>query len=77
MLAKRRKARLGNALIAQSCIDGGIPLLIRDRDFRAFTEAAGLDLVLQRTDLAPSRCFLSQLRRLLAASQHSLSPATH
>jgi len=45
-LAKRRKARLGNALIAQSCIDRGIPLLTRDRDFLAFAEAAGLDLVL-------------------------------
>ena len=45
-LARRRKARLGDALIAQSCIDGGIPLLTRDRDFRAFAEAAGLDLVL-------------------------------
>jgi putative intracellular protease/amidase len=39
VLAKRRKARLGDALIAQSCIDRGIPLLTRDRDFRAFTEA--------------------------------------
>ena len=46
VLAKRRKARLGDALIAQSCIDGGIPLLTRDRDFRAFAQAAGLDLVL-------------------------------
>jgi predicted nucleic acid-binding protein len=46
VLAKRRKARLGDALIAQSCIDGGVPLLTRDRDFRAFAEAAGLDLVL-------------------------------
>lgn len=46
VLAKRRKARLGDALIAQSCIDRGIPLLTRDRDFRAFAEAAGLDLVL-------------------------------
>ena len=46
VLAKRRKARLGDALIAQSCIDRGIPLLTRDRDFRAFTEAAGLDLVI-------------------------------
>ena len=47
VLAKRRKARLGDALIAQSCIDGGIPLLTRDRDFRAFADAAGLDLVLE------------------------------
>jgi predicted nucleic acid-binding protein len=46
VLAKRRKARLGYALIAQSCADGGIPLLTRDRDFRAFAEAAGLELVL-------------------------------
>lgn len=45
VLAKRRKARLGDALVAQSCIDRGIPLLTRDRDFRAFAEAAGLDLV--------------------------------
>jgi predicted nucleic acid-binding protein len=45
VLAKRRKARLGDALISQSCIDGGVPLLTRDRDFRAFVEAAGLDLV--------------------------------
>ncbi|MGO9211485.1 MAG: PIN domain-containing protein [Terriglobales bacterium] len=45
-LAKRRKARLGDALIAQSCIDQGIPLLTRDRDFRGFAEAAGLHLVL-------------------------------
>jgi predicted nucleic acid-binding protein len=45
VLAKRRKARLGDALIAQSCIDRGISLLTRDRDFRAFAEAAGLALV--------------------------------
>jgi predicted nucleic acid-binding protein len=45
VLAKLRRARLGDALIAQSCIDGGISLLTRDRDFRAFTEAAGLKLV--------------------------------
>jgi hypothetical protein len=44
VLAKHRKARLGDALIAQSCIDQGIPLLTRDRDFRAFAEAAGLRL---------------------------------
>jgi predicted nucleic acid-binding protein len=45
VLSKRRKARLGDALIAQSCIDRGVPLLTRDRDFRAFVEAAGLDIV--------------------------------
>jgi PIN domain. len=45
VLAKRRRARLGDALIAQSCLDRGISLLTRDRDFRAFAEAAGLKLV--------------------------------
>jgi predicted nucleic acid-binding protein len=45
-LGKRRKARLGDALIAQSCVDRGIPLLTRDRDFRAFAESASLDLVI-------------------------------
>jgi predicted nucleic acid-binding protein len=49
VLAKRRKARLGDALIAQSCIDRGIPLLTRDRDFRAFAEAVGLDLMIGPT----------------------------
>jgi len=46
VLSKHRKARLGDALIAQSCMDRKIPLLTRDRDFRAFAEAAGPDLVL-------------------------------
>ncbi len=45
VLARRRRARLGDALIAQSCVDRGIPLLTRDRDFRAFADAADLDLV--------------------------------
>lgn len=45
-LARRRKARLGDALIAQSCIDNGIPLITRDRDFLAFAESARLDLVI-------------------------------
>jgi predicted nucleic acid-binding protein len=45
-IAKGRKARLGDALIAQTCIDGKASLLTRDRDFRAFGDAAGLDLVL-------------------------------
>ncbi len=44
VLKRRRKARLGDALIAQSCIDGEVALLTRDRDFSAFEEAAGLKL---------------------------------
>lgn len=46
VLSKRRKARLGDALIAQTCIDRGIALLTRDKDFRAFADAARLNLVL-------------------------------
>jgi len=46
VLAHHRNARLGDALIAQSCIDHGIALLTRDRDFRAFAEAAAFDLVI-------------------------------
>lgn len=46
VLAKHRKARLGDALIAQSCTEAGVPLLTRDRDFRVFADAANLDLIL-------------------------------
>ena len=45
VLAKRRKARLGDALIAQSCLDAGIPLVTRDRDFRAFAETVSLTIL--------------------------------
>ena len=44
VLAKRRQARLGDALIAQSCVDRGISLLMRDGDYRAFAAAGALDL---------------------------------
>ena len=46
VLFKRRKARLGDALIAQACVDGKVLLLTRDRDFRAFAETAKLDVVM-------------------------------
>ncbi len=45
-LARRRKARLGDALIAQSCIDRDISLITRDHDFRAFSGMAGLRTLL-------------------------------
>lgn len=45
-IVRRRKARLGDALIAQSCVDRGVRLLTRDRDFRTLAEATGLDLVI-------------------------------
>jgi predicted nucleic acid-binding protein len=44
VLSKRRKARLGDALIAQTCIDHGIALLTRDHDFRAVAQVARLNL---------------------------------
>jgi hypothetical protein len=46
VLARKRKARLGDALIAQSCIDARVSLITRDQDFRAFAEAAALDLMI-------------------------------
>jgi predicted nucleic acid-binding protein len=46
VLSKGRGARLGDALIAQSCLDHGISLITRDRDFQAFVEAANLTLLL-------------------------------
>jgi predicted nucleic acid-binding protein len=48
VLATRRRVRLGDALIAQTCIDARVVLLTRDRDFREFVEAAKLDLLLAR-----------------------------
>jgi predicted nucleic acid-binding protein len=49
ILAKHRKARLSDALIAQCCTDRDVPLLTRDRDFQAFAEAAGLNLMVGTT----------------------------
>ena len=46
VLSMRRKARLGDALIAQTCLDRNIPLLTRDQGFRAFADASQLNLVL-------------------------------
>jgi predicted nucleic acid-binding protein len=46
ILARGRRARLGDALIAESCLAEGIRLLTRDRDFQIFAEAAGLQLAL-------------------------------
>jgi predicted nucleic acid-binding protein len=45
VLAKSRKARLADSLIAQNCVDAGVSLITRDRDFRAFAQAAGLHLL--------------------------------
>lgn len=45
ILAGRRKARLAEALIAQSCLDHGVALVTRNRDFRPFAQVARLKLV--------------------------------
>jgi predicted nucleic acid-binding protein len=45
VLSTQRKARVADALIAQSCLDASVPLVTRDRDFRHFAKAAGLVLL--------------------------------
>jgi predicted nucleic acid-binding protein len=45
VLKMKRRARLADSLIAQSCIDLDIPLLTRDRDLQMFSEAAGVHLM--------------------------------
>jgi predicted nucleic acid-binding protein len=41
----KRKARVADALIAQSCLDQSTPLITRDKDFRHFARTAGLPLL--------------------------------
>jgi predicted nucleic acid-binding protein len=45
VLKQKKKARVADALIAQSCLDQSTPLVTRDRDFRQFAAAAGLPLL--------------------------------
>ena len=47
VLALGRRARLSDALIAQCCIDQDVPLITRDRNFRAFSEAAKFDFLVK------------------------------
>ena len=44
LIGLRLKARLADALIAQSCIDADVALITRDRDFRHFATHCGLKL---------------------------------
>lgn len=44
ILSKKLRARLPDALIAQSCIDHDVALITRDRDFRHFAKYCGLRL---------------------------------
>ncbi len=46
VLAKRRRARLADSLIAQLCLDASLSLITRDRDFRSFAELSSLNLLL-------------------------------
>jgi len=48
LIARGRKARLADALIAQSCLDHAVPLVTRDADFRNFARVRELELVLHR-----------------------------
>jgi predicted nucleic acid-binding protein len=45
VLKRKKKARVADALIAQSCLVLSSSLLTRDRDFRHFARAAGLPLL--------------------------------
>jgi len=48
---RRRLMRLGyrpkiaDTFIAQTCLDHGLPLITRDRDFEAFRKAAGIQIL--------------------------------
>lgn len=46
ILRAGKKARLGDTLIAQSCIDHGVPLITRDSDFNHYAEYGALELAL-------------------------------
>jgi predicted nucleic acid-binding protein len=41
LIARRRRARLADALIAQACLEHGVRLIIRDDGFRHFARVTG------------------------------------
>ena len=45
LLGKGRKSRLGDALIAQFCIDYSLPLISRDSDFLIYAKNSKLKLI--------------------------------
>ncbi len=45
VLRSRHKARLADALIAQSCIDHEVPLIARDQDYKHFARLSALKLL--------------------------------
>jgi predicted nucleic acid-binding protein len=48
-LARGRRARLADTLIAQSCLDHKVELVTRDLDFQVFVKTGGLKLFGART----------------------------
>jgi predicted nucleic acid-binding protein len=44
LLQNGYKARLGDALVAQACVDNNVALIARDTDFRHFVNLCGLRL---------------------------------
>ncbi len=46
LVARKHRARLADALIAQSCIDHDVRLITRDTDFRHFARIGSLRLAL-------------------------------
>jgi hypothetical protein len=49
VIAHKKKARLADALIAQSCLDHAVPLVTRDADFRNFAAVRKLELLFERS----------------------------
>jgi predicted nucleic acid-binding protein len=45
LIAKGRKAKLADVLIAQVCLDSDLPLITRDRDFQHFVPVCNLRLL--------------------------------
>ena len=45
ILSRGHRARIADALIAQSCLDHDVPLITRDRDFRTFIRLTPLQML--------------------------------
>jgi len=45
LIRNRFRPKLADSLIAQSCLDHGVVLVTRDRDFSSFQKVAGLRLI--------------------------------
>ena len=45
VLARGHRARIADALIAQSCLDHDVPLISRDRDVRTFSRLTSLHIL--------------------------------